>query len=67
MANIIVENLVNHNLSTEIDSTSFVHDLSEEQISLSGGMCVAGSQGCRDVIINFPFKFDPNRIIPKHK
>lgn len=67
MASITVKNLVNYNLSTEIDPTSFIHDLSEEQISLYGGMCVAGSQGCSDVIIDFPQKFDLVKIIPKRK
>ena len=71
MANITVENLVNHNLSTEVDPTIFVHDLFEERTSLSGGMCAASydgdSQGCIDVIIDFPQKFDPINIIPKRK
>ena len=71
MSNISVENLVSHNLSSEVDPTSFVCDLSEEQINLSGGMCVASddgaSQGCGDVIIYFPNKFDFGKIIPKRK
>ena len=71
MSNISVENLVNHNLSSEVDPTNFIHDLSKEQISLFGGMCVASddgvSQGCGDVIIYFPRKFDFGKIIQKRK
>jgi hypothetical protein len=50
---------------------SFIRDLSEEQVSLQGGMCVASdgesSGGCADVIIDFPRKFDFTNIIPKRK
>jgi hypothetical protein len=66
MANIIVKDLVNLQ-----DNGSFIQDLSEEQISLRGGMCVASdgesSGGCSDVIINFPEKFDLIKFIPKRK
>ena len=33
MSNISVENLVSHNLSSEVDPTSFVCDLSEDEPS----------------------------------
>jgi hypothetical protein len=66
MANITVKDLVN---CTE--NGSFIRDLSEEQISLRGGMCVASdgesSGGCSDVIIDFPGKFDLTKIILKRK
>ncbi len=69
MANITVKNLVNYNLCEEMDSVSFVIDLAGEEISLRGGMCVASDGetygGCSDVIIDFPQKFDPIKIIRK--
>jgi hypothetical protein len=66
MANITLKDLANLQ-----DNGSFIQDLSEEQISLRGGMCVASdgesSGGCSDVIINFPEKFDFIKFIPKRK
>ena len=48
-----------------------LENLSEEQINLRGGMCVAStdgtSGGCSDVIIDFPRKFDLTKIIPRRK
>jgi hypothetical protein len=66
MANITLKDLANLQ-----DNGSFIQDLSEEQISLRGGMCVASdgesSGGCADVIINFPEKFDFIKFILKRK
>ena len=66
MANITLKDLANLQ-----DNGSFIQDLSEEQINLRGGMCVAStdgtSGGCSDVIIDFPRKFDLTKIIPRRK
>jgi hypothetical protein len=68
MANIKLKNLAIDLLS---NSDSFIQDLSEEQVSLQGGMCAytddESSRGCSDVIINFPGKFDLTKIIVKRK
>ena len=71
MANITVENLVSHHLSSEVDPANFVRDLPEEQMNLFGGMCVASDDGstagCSDVIIDFPQELDFVKIIQKRK
>jgi hypothetical protein len=71
MANITVKDLTNFNLREDVNLKGFVQDLSEEQISLRGGMCAASdgelSGSCSDVIINFPEKFDLTKLILKRK
>jgi hypothetical protein len=74
MANIkLIELAANITNETDLlgNLDSFIRDLSEEQVSLQGGMCVASdgesSGGCADVIIDFPQKFDLTKIIQKRK
>jgi hypothetical protein len=66
MANITLKDLV-----TLQDNSSFIQDLSEEQINLRGGICAfstdENSRGCSDVIIDFPRKFYPLKSIRKYK
>jgi hypothetical protein len=74
MANIRLEDLLT-NSTNETDSfvtlDSFIQYLSEEQLNLQGGMCVASdgesTGGCADVIIYLPRIFDPSKIIQKRK
>jgi hypothetical protein len=64
MANITVKNL-------EVYPTNLAVSFSEQQIDLYGGICAASydgmSQGCIDVIINFPEKLEFAKIPPKRK
>jgi hypothetical protein len=70
MANVALKDLA-LNSTNKVDlgnnSDSFIRDLSEEHVSLYGGMCVASdgesSGGCSDVIINLTWKFDLPKII----
>jgi hypothetical protein len=71
MANIILKDLVKYDLSEGLDSASFIHNLSEEQINLRGGLCAfptdESMRGCSDVIIDFPQKFDLIKFFKKRK